>query len=359
MAVATSLTIVPDSPDPGIQTPIEADSGQAVHRTLIESSADHAIFMLDAQGRIVSWSAPARALYGYEEATIRNEPLETLFAGDEDGRSDPNLGDVLAAARTEPQTVGHWHKRADGTIFWGSLSLSPLIDEPFDGYAVVCEDRTEKKEYERMLERQNDRLKEFTDIIAHDLRNPLNLIDGRLRLFQETGNHEHIEVIKETRDRMARLVDDLLSVARQGMIVDAPVSTDLQAVTVTAWEAIAATGNSTLQYEAVRPISADPDRLCELLENLLRNAVEHGRSDVTVRVGPLERGFYVEDDGPGIDEDLREEVFNHGVSTVPDGHGYGLSIVRTIVNAHGWDVRVTESDSGGARFEITGIEFVG
>lgn len=102
-------------------------------------------------------------------------------------------------------------------------------------------------------------------------------------------------------------------------------------------------------------MSGDADRLYELFENLFRNAFEHGSTDggVTVRVGPLDAGFYVEDDGQGIPDNRGQEIFDHGFTT-DDGNGYGLSIV----NAHGWDVGVAESDTGGARFEITGIEFV-
>lgn len=314
--------------------------------------------MLDETRAIISWSRPAKGLFGHDFDAVKNRPLTVLLA-DSDDSSKQQLYDLLEAATDEPQHQGHWLERADGTRFWGRLSVSPLVSDEIDGYAVVCEDQTERKEHERMLERQNDRLKEFTDIIAHDLRNPLNLIEGRLQQFRETGDEEHIEIIDETSDRMARLVDDLLTVARQGMVVQDPIATDLKHVTATAWEAIGAPTTASMQYETVPPISADPDRVCELFENLLRNAVEHGGESVTVRVGPLDGGFYLEDDGPGINEDLREEVFNHGMSTVQDGHGYGLSIVRTIVNAHGWDVRLIEGEEGGARFEITGIEFVG
>jgi signal transduction histidine kinase len=103
---------------------------------------------------------------------------------------------------------------------------------------------------------------------------------------------------------------------------------------------------------------ADPDRLVQVFENLLQNSVDHGGEGVTVRMGPLEDGFYVEDDGPGIPEGSREHVFEHGYTTRGDGMGYGLSVVRSVVGAHGWDIRVSDSEGGGARFEIIGIEFV-
>jgi signal transduction histidine kinase len=79
---------------------------------------------------------------------------------------------------------------------------------------------------------------------------------------------------------------------------------------------------------------------------------------VTVRVGDLGDGFYVADDGPGIPADRREDVFEPGYSTARDGTGFGLSIVRELADLHGWTVRATESESGGVRFEITGVEVV-
>jgi signal transduction histidine kinase len=105
-------------------------------------------------------------------------------------------------------------------------------------------------------------------------------------------------------------------------------------------------------------IGADRGRLRQLFENLVRNAVEHGGDGVTVRVGELPEGFAVEDDGPGIDPADREGVFDAGYSTDRHGTGFGLNIVEQIATAHGWNLRLTESETGGARFEVTGVEFV-
>ena len=325
---------------------------------LLENVSSHAVFMLDVEGTITTWPAPAEALYGYEPAAIRGQHVSALFAdGVGTGSEGPPEG-FLGDAIDGTVEVEHWHRRADGEVFWGTMTVSPLNDGGPDGYAVITRDTTTTKEYERMLERQNDRLKEFTDILAHDLRNPLQIIDGQLTLYEATGDDTHIDTIDETADRMARLVEDLLRVARQGDVVTDPEPTDLGEIARTAWQVVGTTPDATLRYDDVRSVSADPDRLCELFENLFRNCVEHGREDGTVRVGPTKTGFYVEDDGPGIPDDDKDDVFDHGFTTSTDGSGYGLSVVRTIVNAHGWDIVAVDADGGGARFEVTGIDFL-
>jgi signal transduction histidine kinase len=88
------------------------------------------------------------------------------------------------------------------------------------------------------------------------------------------------------------------------------------------------------------------------------NAVDHGGS--TVELGELEDGdgFYVADDGPGIPDDKRERVFEMGYSTATEGTGFGLAIVADIAHRHGWTIRAAESDGGGARIEIRGVERV-
>jgi len=91
-----------------------------------------------------------------------------------------------------------------------------------------------------------------------------------------------------------------------------------------------------------------------VFENLYRNAIEHGGDGVTIRVGTSNGGFFVEDTGPGIPADERDDVFESGYTTNEDGTGFGLAIVKRVVEAHGWEITVTEGSDGGARFEVSG-----
>ena len=335
--------------------PERGSEGENAFERLLEGAIDQAMFMLDSRGCISMWPDVAQRLYGYDADEMIGRRLNQLFA--DEPSAERSVAELLATAKQETDHLEAWHQRADGSVFWVECTLSPLRNDEFEGYSVICKDITSRKQYERMLEQQNDRLKEFTDILSHDLRTPLSVIDGRLQLYEETGEKEHLEAIEATTDRMARLVEDLLRVARQGGIVEQPEPTDIDTILETAREG-ALPDRATVEYERVPTVMADPDRLMQMFENLLRNSADHGGEDVTVRVGPLEDGFYVEDDGPGIPEADRDRVFEHGYTTRDDGTGYGLSVVRSIVGAHGWDIEVVNSADGGARFEITGIEFV-
>jgi PAS domain S-box-containing protein len=213
----------------------------------------------------------------------------------------------------------------------------------------------QRKQVTAELQRQNERLEQFAGIISHDLRNPLNVLSGRLELAKETGDAEEFARCFDAVERMEVLIGDLLSLSQAGKAIDTVELVALGEIVESAWESVP-TDNATLQTTANLTVPADASRLQQLFENLFRNAIEHGEPAVTVTVGAVEHGFYVEDDGPGLPEDSYGEVFESGYSTTTSGTGFGLAIVADIVKAHGWEIRVAESESGGARFEITGID---
>jgi PAS/PAC sensor hybrid histidine kinase (EC 2.7.13.3) len=88
----------------------------------------------------------------------------------------------------------------------------------------------------------------------------------------------------------------------------------------------------------------------------MRNAIEHANEDVTVTIGELEAGFYVEDDGSGIPIDERDDVFEAGYTTTSQSTGFGLSIVKQVVDAHGWEISLIGGSEDGGRFEVSDAE---
>jgi len=103
-------------------------------------------------------------------------------------------------------------------------------------------------------------------------------------------------------------------------------------------------------------IVGDKSQLQALSENLFRNVIGHGGKDVTVRFGPLDDGFYVEDTGNEIPPEKRDEVFEHGFTTGYSGSGVGLTIITRISTEHDLEVSLTESAEGGTRFELRATE---
>ncbi|GGJ06855.1 hypothetical protein GCM10008995_15940 [Halobellus salinus] len=292
-------------------------------------------------------------------------------------------------------------------------------DGEIEGVLVVSEDITRVKARERQLERQNERLDRFTSVVSHDLRNPLNVAMGRVELARRECDSDHLVTAEAAHARMYTLIRNLLQLAREGTPVAEPEPVGLCGLVDACWAGVE-TGDADLRNEASRWIEGDADRLQQVFENLFRNSVEHSstgsrtesddavehgptgsRSDphgnsvehgstsnrakpgdsvehgstgshaqpddaigrggdaVTITVGEFNDGIYVADNGSGIPVDEREAVFETGYSGSEGGTGFGLSIVAEIVEAHGWGIRVTDGADGGARFEITGVEFVG
>jgi signal transduction histidine kinase len=285
------------------------------------------------------------------------ELLTVVNAADEGWRDDP------AYDRFEFDTYIGGRVEVDGELY-GTLCFAATEphDRPFtDTERTFVELLTRWVSYEierertaASLQRERDRLDQFASTVSHDLRNPLAVLRGWLEMAEESGDPEQFARCYDAVDRMDRLIDDLLVLARRGVVVGTVEAVPLESVAEAAWAMVDAPA-ATIVVETDRTVDADRDRLEQLLENLFRNAVDHGREDVTVTVGALSdtEGFYVADDGPGIPADQRERVFDTGYSTSEAGTGLGLGIVAEIVDAHDWDVQITEAATGGARFEVT------
>jgi len=255
------------------------------------------------------------------------------------------------------------------------------------------------RQREAELKRENERLDEFASLVSHDLRNPLNVASGHLELASETSETSetpHLEQASQAIDRMETLIEDVLTLTREGKSVDLTESVELSTVVEQSWANVE---TGAAEYRLVDDVTlvADRSRLGQVFENLFRNSVEHGstenrtesgdgvdhgstsnrraeRPDDSVAQGPTDHtsvtvtvgtitdtdgnpcGFYVEDDGVGIAPDKRSRVFEAGYTSHDEGTGFGLRIVKDIVDAHGWHAECTASESGGARFEITGVD---
>ena len=251
-----------------------------------------------------------------------------------------------------------------GARFWQTILTPVITNGDVTQIIGITRNITERVKRERQLQNQKEQLDEFASVVSHDLRNPLNVAEGHVELAAAECDSAHLAEAEDALGRMWTIIDDTLTLAKHGQDVGTKEDVTLSTLLERCWATVE-TDDASLAVETDLTIKADPDRLRNLFENLIRNAAEHGSASgggVTVRVGAIdgsETGFYVADDGPGISPEERDRVFDLGYTTAEAGTGYGLAIVKWIAEAHGWDVTVTDGDDGGARFEFTGVDIVG
>ncbi len=206
-------------------------------------------------------------------------------------------------------------------------------------------------EREAQLQRQNERLSEFTGYVSHDLRNPLSVAQGYIDRAIETNDTNVLSSVERAHDRMQTLIDDMLLLARKGAVIDLMGPTRAHVVAKRAWEAVE-TRDVELVIDGEAVIAADGPRLQQVFENLYRNSIEHGGPDLTVTVECTDSRIVIADDGYGFEGDPPPL----DAETRESESGLGLAIVAKIVDAHGWEITATDGKNGGSRFEITGVE---
>jgi PAS domain S-box-containing protein len=311
--------------------------------------------VLSPDGRLRKANGTAMEFVDADHADLVGQPFHETPWWTDDHRADVREWVERAATGEYVEYEAH-HGHVEGERRSVSGTVRPVTNDAGEVVSLIASARdiTERRDHERRLRRRNERLNEVASLVSHDLRSPLNVASGHLAMARDDGDG-HLDEVAHALERMGDLVGDLLTLVHEGERVSEVETVDLRAAVEDCWRNVSTT-ESAPRIDADRAIRADPDQLRHLLENLLGNALRHGGPDVTVTVGDLDDGFYVADDGQGIPEPEREAVFESGYSTATEGTGVGLAIVRSIADAHGWSVTVTESETGGTRFEIRGVE---
>jgi len=229
----------------------------------------------------------------------------------------------------------------------------PIVDDDGDPRAVcgISSDITNLKDRERELERQNDRLDDFAAVVSHDLRNPLGVARGYLDLVRAESDDDRLAEVEHALDRMEQITEDLLTLAKEGDTIGETTTVSMADVAREAWGNVS-TESASLTVDGDRTVEGDRSRLLQAFENLFRNSIEHGATEPSIRVGTTDDGVFVEDDGPGFPDGTSERALKPGFSTSDGGTGFGLAIVDSIAEAHGWTVYLTNGRAGGARVEI-------
>ncbi|MBD1841306.1 response regulator [Coleofasciculus sp. FACHB-64] len=351
---------------------------------LLENMKDYAIFFLDLEGRVIKWGAGAESILGYQEAEILGKSGSIIFTPEDRDRGEDKkeLGKALTEGRAENE---RWHVRKDGSRFWGSGIVTSLRDESgqVQGLAKIMRDFTDRKQAEeertRLLARAQEartqaesanRMKdEFLATLSHELRSPLNAMLGwtsllRTRKFDAATTARAIETIERNAKAQARLIEDLLDVSRiiRGQLRLTVRSMELIPVIESAINTVRPAADAKniqvhlLVDTFVGLISGDPDRLQQIIWNLLTNAIkftpEGGRVEVYLQGARSHAEISVRDTGEGISPDFLPYVFDrfrqadNSITRSYTGLGLGLAIVRHLVELHGGTVRAESLGTG-------------
>lgn len=265
--------------------------------------------------------------------------------------SNPALQAVLNDTATEIEIE---HGDANRVFEFSEISVRQGYG--LESRILLFRDITEQSAKADALRKKTDRLDSFASRVSHDLQGPITVAGSYVNIARRADDpEESLDEIESALQRAENLIDEMLSMAQTGEDFD-PEPVELGKQAVQAWSTVS-TAEASLVIETDAVVTADPRQVRRLFENLFRNSIEHGGSAVTVRVEMTSDGFYIADDGAGIPASDRENIFDEGVTHDSAGTGYGLAIVRSIVEGHDWSIEATASESGGARFDITNVSF--
>jgi PAS domain S-box-containing protein len=354
----------------GGHTPGALDEPDLFH-LLVASIQDYAIFALDADGYVATWNIGAERLKGYTAAEIIGHHFSRFYTPEDLAAGLPRHGldEALAVGRWENEG---WRVRKDGSGFWADVIITALRrpDGEHYGFAKVTRDLTDRKRNEDRL-RELDRMKtDLVAMVAHDLRAPMNVVQGLVHLLLEgkapPDDHEALLARIAARiDGMAALVDEAFDLARieAGEVAVAVEPFDVVAVARQVADDAAADGTHPVTFDAPDGVEVlgDPRRTWQVLANIVANARKFSPSGAPVAVA-VERGadrvvVSVLDHGPGIDPADRERVFERFVrlqgGAGEPGGGLGLFIARSLVEAQGGRIWVESTEGGGATLRFT------
>ncbi|MCV0438899.1 MAG: PAS domain-containing sensor histidine kinase [Hydrogenophaga sp.] len=347
---------------------------------VVEAIEDYAIYMLDPDGLIESWSPGAERLKGYRADEVLGKPYSIFFRPEDVAEGLPKW--QLSRARLHGKTEEQgWRVRKDGSVFWANIIVSRILDDDGTllGYAKITRDVTEQLRL-RELERSLKRMDQFIAMIGHELRNPLGPIRYASTFIQEHGNFDTKQtvawgILDRQLSLLTRLLDGLLDVGRvtSGKLRISPARISVKQVVEQAVE----TFSSNIEHRELQVflpeqeiwVNADELRITQVLQNLLSNALKFtlpgGRIEVRAHVCGTRLHIQVKDDGLGMDPATVDDLFRlfaQGQAqreTHQPGLGIGLALSRMIVEMHGGTITGTSSGRGlGSvfRFELPGAE---
>ncbi|WP_343907590.1 PAS domain S-box protein [Nocardioides aquiterrae] len=345
---------------------------EARFRLIVEAVEDYAIFMLSTDGDVQSWNAGAERINGYAEDEIVGRHFSTFYPPEvvASGHPERELEIALREGHYEEEGV---RVRKDGTRFWANVLITAVHDRDgrHVGFAKVTRDNTERREMLEMLEQAAEDQAHFLAVTAHELRTPVGVLAGTAETLREhwtqlddADRDGLLDGMVSSAARLRRLLTDLLTASRlQASALEMssePVDVlRLAEAAVATAQRIHPADEVLVEGEPGLVVDGDPDRLAQVLDNLIGNALRHGRPPVRVtvhRVGDTVE-VAVGDSGSGVPEEMRERLFDRfATGRSRGGTGLGLFIVRQLARSHAGDavyLPPAPGEPGSGRFVVS------
>ena len=362
---------------------LEADNTAAHLRSILDTVPD-AMVIIDETGHILSFSKAAERLFGFAEGELIGENVSTLMPSPDRERHDGYLQRYLKTGEKRIIGIGRLvtARRRDGTTFPMELSVGEALIGEHRVFTGFIRDLTERQDYEMRLHTLQDELAHVSRVtamgtlatsIAHELNQPLTAIVNYVESAADLLADPTPETVAAIREALGECARESL---RAGQIVrrlrdyisrgesDRQVVPLHRLVSEASALAFVTAGSESLEFDvrigADELVLVDRVQIQQVLLNLIRNAIEamqearHRRLMITaVPREPTLIEVIVSDNGPGLADDVKQRLFEPFVSTKDTGMGVGLSICRTIVEAHEGRIWADESPMGGTSFHFT------
>ena len=347
---------------------------------LLQQSQEHAIVLLDQAGHIASWNNAAERTFGYSQDEARGKHISFIFTEFDNAMGAP-LHELLVASSVGSAEDDRWHVRKDGAKIWVSGAVTPLKDAAgrLRGFGKVMRDRTDAKTLTSTFENrigqlleERQRMQDYFAGLAHEIRNSLAPVKNALAIVsmgQPERREQALDIARRQIEVLTRLAADAADLAT---IHAGKLALSLEPLELGEWlphvaetlNAMAAVKGQTVELLLVPGpvrIAADPQRLHQVVFNLLHNAIKYtqagGRIWLKLTVEDRSAVIRFEDNGQGIDGPLLPKIFDlftqASVIGSEGGLGVGLSLVRDLVRAHGGSVEVRSEGLGmGSEFTV-------
>jgi PAS domain S-box-containing protein len=353
-------------------------------RLMVESVTDHALVMLDSEGRVLSWNAGAERIQGYHAEDIIGEHFSRFYPGEDviNGKPQRDLETVMASGRFEDEG---WRLRKDESSFWANVVYTAIRDQlgNLRGFAKLTRDLTERRQVEAALtgaksaaEKANQAKSDFLSSMSHELRSPLNAILGFAQLMESdsppptSSQQASIEQILQGGWYLLELINEILDLA---VIESGRLSLSLEPVSLVEVmlecqamiEPQAQKRGIQMTFSQIdNPwfVSADRTRVKQVLINLLSNAIKYNqiRGTVVVACSASAAGrirISVADTGTGLPAEKLAQLFQPfnrlgQEASAEEGTGIGLVVTKRLVELMGGAIGVESTIGVGSVFWI-------